>query len=442
MNFRRKALRHSVAPTLACVLVALLFVFEFPRFFATPFAQTHTRKATSRVATKRNSTPAPPVAARTPVPARSASARTRECGAGASMSCRRPVGLATSEVVSTQDVVWLDRDIGNVQVAGGTARNGDIVVVAGAGVGLSHATSDQLHFSYRTVTGDVDIVARLREMDDAHPLAAGGIMIRGSLDADASYAALTSTALFGVSFSRRLARGWTPDASVGSPSGGWLKLERRGSLVTAFASQDGTRWEFMGSDDLPLDDSIHVGLFVSSHQAGTLATAVFDRVELTSVGGPGSPDVLPQPIPAPSPIPPPAPEPAPEPAPTPTPPAAPEPQPEPTPEPSPIPALPPILEPVPTPAPVPEDLRYLVFKPSPDHDTGVTAYLFEVALAGSLQTTVLQRDIGKPAIVNGECRVDVSALLSLLPTGSYVAVVRAAAPTGPSAPGVSAPFSR
>ena len=89
---------------------------------------------------------------------------------------------------------------------------------------------------------------------------------------------------------------------------------------------------------------------------------------------------------------------------------------------------------------MPAALKYLVFEPSPDHAT-VTSYVFEVAQTGAAEGPVLQHDIGKPAVVNGECRVDVSALLALLPKGSYIALVRAANAKGLSAPGVSAPFT-
>jgi hypothetical protein len=85
-------------------------------------------------------------------------------------------------------------------------------------------------------------------------------------------------------------------------------------------------------------------------------------------------------------------------------------------------------------------LQYLLFEPSPDHAT-VTSYVFEVALAGAAQTPVLRHDIGKPPVVNGECRVDVSALLTLLPHGSYVVLVSAASASGLSAPAASPPFS-
>jgi len=378
--------------------------------------------------------------------------------------------MTAETVTPLEDLGWVDLDIGTVQVAGGSARNGDVVVVAGAGTGLSSGAGDNVHFTYQTVTGDVDILARLRQLDDVHPLSAGGIMVRGSLDADAPYAAITSTSLFGVSFSRRLERGWTHLASAGPPSAPWFKLERRGALVSAFASQDGVRWDFLGSDEVNLDNAIHVGLMASSHQTATLVTAVFDRVELRAVDQTGNPVLSPQPLPEPNPTPSPIPEPTPAPMPAPTPEStpipepAPPPDPAPTPEsapppesaptpepappstpeptPSPVPAPTPVPELSPEPAPVPTSLRYLVFEPSPDHDASVTSYIFEVALGGSPQATVLSRDIGKPAAVNGECRVDVSTLLALLPSGSYIALVRAASATGLSVPGMSAMFSR
>ena len=246
------------------------------------------------------------------------------------------------------------------------------MVVAGSGLGFVPA-GEQMHFTYQSVRGDVDIVARLREIVDPHPLAVAGVMVRGSLDADASYAAITSASQLGVTFTRRLARGWTRIDTAASPSASWFRLERRGALVSAFVSANGSSWQFVGSDLVNLDDEVHVGLLAASHQAGTLSMAVFDRLDVRDQD------------------------------------------------------------------PMPADLRYLVFEPSPDHEL-VTGYLFELAQAGAPQGTVLERDIGKPPVVNGECRIDVSALLALLPSGIYVARVRAAGELALSPPGVSAPF--
>ena len=201
------------------------------------------------------------------------------------------------------------------------------MVVAGAGLGFV-TDADQMHFTYQSVRGDVDIVARLREIVEPHPLATGGIMIRASLDADASYAALTTASLVGESFSRRLARGWTRLETAASRSASWFKLERRGALVSGFVSEDGVHWEFLGSELVNLDDEVHVGLLAASHQAGTLTTAVFDHVEIRGVDGPGIPGSSPEPSPAPVPDPTPVPESQPVPVPT---PPVPRPEPVPTP---------------------------------------------------------------------------------------------------------------
>jgi len=386
----RRALRNAPGRALVCAVIAALLIFDGQTFFTTPHAQSRvpskasgkaTAKATGRVAVKRGPTkPTDPAKASTSPTAPPSSSPPPASTGGA------PLPQAPSLAVA-----WLDAEIGSTHVPGGSAKDGDVMVVAGSGLGFV-TDADQMHFTYQNVSGDIDIVARFRGIVDAHPLATGGIMVRGLLDADASYAALASTSQVGVSFSRRLARGWTRLNTAASPSASWFKLERRGALVSAFVSEDGSRWEFVGSDLVNLDEQVHVGLLAASHQAGTLMTAVFDRVEIRSVVGPGTPGSSAGSSPAP------------------------------------------------VSDPTSAALKYLVFEPSPDHGT-VTNYLFEVAQTGAAQEPVLQRDIGKPAVVNGECRVDVSALLALLPKGSYIAQVRAANANGLSAPGVSAPFT-
>ena len=392
---RRRALRNAPVRALVCAAIAALLIFDGRTFFTTPHAQSRvpskaSKKATGRVAVKRRSTKSPEPTKTATSSKAPPSSTPKSCGVDVATPCDQ-AGSPSLPEAPPQATAWLDAEIGSTHVPGGNARNGDVIAVAGAGLGFV-TTDDQMHFTYQRVRGDVDIVARLRGIVDPHPLAIGGIMVRGSLDADGTYAALTSASQVGVLFSRRLARGWTRLETAASASASWFKLERRSALVSAFVSDDGVRWEFIGGELVNLDDEVHVGLLAASHQAGTLTTAVFDRVDIRSVVGPGIPGSSPAPVAAP------------------------------------------------LPGPTPTALKYLVFEPSPDHAT-VTSYVFEVALADAAQGPVLQRDIGKPAVVNGECRVDVSALLALLPSGSYIALVRAANANGLSVPGVSAPFS-
>ena len=86
----------------------------------------------------------------------------------------------------------------------------------------------------------------------------------------------------------------------------------------------------------------------------------------------------------------------------------------------------------------------VVFVPSADHATSVTSYIVAIYRAADPVTAspVATRDIGKPAIVNGEISVDISTLVDPLPTGSYYSVVRASGPGGTTASAPSASFTK
>jgi hypothetical protein len=62
-----------------------------------------------------------------------------------------------------------------------------------------------------------------------------------------------------------------------------VKLARAGDVFTASVSPDGVTWTVVGSDTIVMGSTINVGLAVSSHVAGTLATATFDNVAITPV---------------------------------------------------------------------------------------------------------------------------------------------------------------
>jgi uncharacterized protein (DUF2141 family) len=80
----------------------------------------------------------------------------------------------------------------------------------------------------------------------------------------------------------------------------------------------------------------------------------------------------------------------------------------------------------------------VVFVPSTNDATAVTSYSVALRRASDAVTAtpVATRDLGKPAIVNGEISVNISTLVDPLPTGSYYAVVSAigSGGTAPSAP--------
>ena len=72
--------------------------------------------------------------------------------------------------------------------------------------------------------------------------------------------------------------------------------------------------------------------------------------------------------------------------------------------------------------------QYAVFYPSPDHDTTVTAYRFDVFAVGadpSTATPIASQDVGKPPVVNGDVTAEVTATISALGPGTYQATIAA-----------------
>jgi uncharacterized repeat protein (TIGR03806 family) len=60
----------------------------------------------------------------------------------------------------------------------------------------------------------------------------------------------------------------------------WLKISRRGNVVTGYLSVDGTTWTLRDSVTLALPATVHAGLAVTSHKDGTLATGTFASVAI------------------------------------------------------------------------------------------------------------------------------------------------------------------
>ena len=85
-----------------------------------------------------------------------------------------------------------------------------------------------------------------------------------------------------------------------------------------------------------------------------------------------------------------------------------------------------------------------VFVPSADHAT-VSRYSLDIFTAGAnpaTATPIATQNLGRPAVVNGECTADISTTISGLPGGSYFATVVAVSSSGTSPRTTSAVFVR
>jgi len=86
----------------------------------------------------------------------------------------------------------------------------------------------------------------------------------------------------------------------------------------------------------------------------------------------------------------------------------------------------------------------VAFTPSIDHNTLVQYYSLDLhrSTDAVTATPVSLVDLGKPAVVNGAIQVDITSTVSLLPAGSYYAVVSAVGLGGVSAGSQSSVFTK
>ncbi len=92
----------------------------------------------------------------------------------------------------------------------------------------------------------------------------------------------------------------------------------------------------------------------------------------------------------------------------------------------------------------PPVITSVVFVPPTDYSTNVTSVTVELRRSSDLTTAspVASRNLGKPAVVNGEITVDISTLVDPLPAGSYYAVIVTTGPGGSTPSSPSGTFSK
>jgi hypothetical protein len=183
------------------------------------------------------------------------------------------------------------------------SAEGNRVVAAGPGGGprevLTRADGtpvrDDFTFLHRQLTGDGSLTVHVSSLagdgSTLSPWAKAGVMVKASTRPGSTYAA----ALLSGGHGARLQYDFTGD--IAGPTGlSWVRLVRAGSIITGYASIDGTAWTRLGSARLTgLPATAEVGMFVTSppdqtykEQFGssqgdvtpTTATAVFDTISL------------------------------------------------------------------------------------------------------------------------------------------------------------------
>jgi hypothetical protein len=169
--------------------------------------------------------------------------------------------------------------------------------MSGLGSGTWTDGTDDCQFAYQAMTGDCALVAKVTSVTfSGSQNGKAGLMIRDNLVgtiAKRAWAGITPTSTGSYLFEAHM-RGWAENwggsnraqRSQAFPNFPyWLKIERRGGLITTYSSDDGTSWApLLSSYYTDLPSTLNVGLFICSGNA-TANTATFENLAFT--GGTG-----------------------------------------------------------------------------------------------------------------------------------------------------------
>ena len=182
---------------------------------------------------------------------------------------------------------WLHQDIGSVGLAGDADYSGGVFTAIGSGADI-YNNADSFHYIYRAVTGDVQIVTRVKSLQYTDPWAKAGVMIRDSLTEYSRHAFMAMTPGNGANFQFRLNNFDSSSSFLGvtNPAPYWVKLVRTGNVFKGYSAEDGTNWSLLGTITNLISNTAYVGLAVCSHNNSALNTAMFEGVDIQAAAPP------------------------------------------------------------------------------------------------------------------------------------------------------------
>jgi len=212
-------------------------------------------------------------------------------------------GNAADNIVTTETTITDDFEDGSIHARwlwadhdtnGGTnswEANGDLYIDAG---GADVWTgSDEFAVRYLDdVDGNFDIKVRVDAQENRNNWGKAGIMVRNDMTAAGSstgYVIMATTPGNGHSFQYDNSDNGYLDShitntSVSLPS--WVRLQKVGTTFVGYRSTDGSNWTVHATRTISSAATVQdVGIFVTSHNDGTLSQCRFEEVEIIQSSG-------------------------------------------------------------------------------------------------------------------------------------------------------------
>ena len=182
---------------------------------------------------------------------------------------------------------WKNQDIGAVKIAGSATCDANGTFNLNASGWGAWGAQDSLHFAYRTLDGDGQIIAHIARLDSTHGAVVAGVMIRQSLAPDSPMAGACLYPNGQVRLPHR------PEISLAEFKHGdeapqqqaWVRLTRRGEQFRSFRSTDGKFWQLVESREVSMNRSVLIGVVAWATGNAWVGAAQLDSVRII----PGTP---------------------------------------------------------------------------------------------------------------------------------------------------------
>lgn len=189
-------------------------------------------------------------------------------------------------------------DIGTVGIAGTAYHIDGLYTIASTGDDII-TSPDEFNFTYKSHSGDGEIIARLKKSETTANAAKAGVMFRATgTQADRSYAMVVQQPNNEVYFQWRETNGAIAQVSgnaVGGTDDKFIRLKRTGDEFTAYYSTESEEgpWIQIGNPvTISMGTTVNVGLATTANDNSTLWSAQFDRVRILTASDPKPVDLF------------------------------------------------------------------------------------------------------------------------------------------------------
>ena len=175
-------------------------------------------------------------------------------------------------------------DVGGPALKGSAefdASNGQYKIT-GSGANI-WAKQDQFQYVWREITGNFSVTATIRFLGKGNDHRKAGIMVRQSLDTDATYAdvVIHGNGMPGLQWRSKQGEDTnTFDLPFDGPGTFKVKLVRTGVRIYMYLAKDGADLKEIAHTEVSFRNPVLVGLAVCSHQADASDTVIFSDVSV------------------------------------------------------------------------------------------------------------------------------------------------------------------